>query len=298
MIIKTIERGDHMKKIFLITIALLLSTTILFAQSYDLTYNNTACLADGIKYATVVVTDVSTPSKKCFDINITLNGSAFTKGPNFGMQKFGFNYTGTIDSIAVSAPDFYTTKNEQQMDGFGTFDKVASATGIDRVSTLTLTVCGTADLTIEGCFSVHIADFILPANPANYCDECVSSAFFGNCDAVTKKPAPTEPCDETAITLSSFTAQAGKGSVTINWRTETEINNAGFNIYRAESIDGTIVKINGDVLIPAEGSGIQGASYQFIDTAMKNRFKTYLYILEDVEFDGDTELHGPISVAK
>ena len=289
--------GSHVRKILVITIALLLSTTSLFAQTYDLTYNNTACLADGITYATVVVTDVSTQSKTCFKITISVNESAFTEGPNFGMQKFGFNYTGTITSIEVSDPNFWTNLKEEQMAGFGRFDTVASTTGMYRVKSLTITVCGT-DLAIEGCYTAHIADFILPANSTNYCDECVTSAFFSNCGPVTKKPAPTEPCNNTAVTLSSFTAQAGKGLVTINWKTETEIDNAGFNLYRAESIDGSLVKINGDVLIPAEGSGIQGASYQFIDTAVKNRFKTYLYILEDVEFDGDTGLHGPISVTK
>ena len=91
-----------MKKILIITIALLLSTTNLFA--YDLIYNNTACLADGITYGTVDVTDVSTQSKTCFKVTITVNESAFTEGPNFGMQKFGFNYTGTITSIVVSDP--------------------------------------------------------------------------------------------------------------------------------------------------------------------------------------------------
>jgi hypothetical protein len=283
-----------MKKIFLITIAFLLSTTNLFAATYDLTYNNTACLADGITYATVVVTDVSANSKTCFEIKITVNESSFTEGPNFGMQKFGFNFTGTITSIDVSDPNFWTNVKEEQMSGFGPFDKVASTTGLYRVKSLTITVCGT-DLAIEGCFAAHIADFILPVDPTNYCDECVTSAFFGSCGPIEKKPAPTEPCGNTAIALSSLTAQRGKGSVTINWKTETEIDNAGFNVYRADLIDGSLVKINSS-LIPAQGTSTQGASYQFIDTAVKNRFKTYLYLLEDAEFDGDTKLHGPISV--
>ncbi len=40
-------------------------------------------------------------------------------------------------------------------------------------------------------------------------------------------------CTPTAITLSSFTAKPGNGSVTLSWTTETEIDNAGFNILRA-----------------------------------------------------------------
>ena len=52
--------------------------------------------------------------------------------------------------------------------------------------------------------------------------------------------------DPTAITLSSFNAKPGNHSVILTWVTETEIDNAGFNIYRAGA-DGEFVKINAEI---------------------------------------------------
>lgn len=80
-----------------------------------------------------------------------------------------------------------------------------------------------------------------------------------------------------------------------SWNAESEIDNAGFNLYRAESEDGEYVKIN-DSLIPAEGSPTQGASYQFIDENVQNR-KTYYYKLEDIDLKGISTMHGPVSAA-
>ena len=97
----------------------------------------------------------------------------------------------------------------------------------------------------------------------------------------------------TVINLSSFTATPKISKVIIQWSTETEIDNAGFNIYRAESVDGKYVKINND-LIPAEGTSTQGANYEFIDKDVQNR-KTYYYKLEDIDFKGKSTIHGPVT---
>jgi len=53
------------------------------------------------------------------------------------------------------------------------------------------------------------------------------------------------------------------------------------------------VKING-ALIPAEGSGTQGATYMFIDRNVSNR-KTYYYKLQDTDLEGKSTFNGPAS---
>jgi hypothetical protein len=53
------------------------------------------------------------------------------------------------------------------------------------------------------------------------------------------------------------------------------------------------VKINAS-LIPAKGSPTQGASYEFIDSAAKNR-TAYYYKLEDMDLNGKSTMHGPVS---
>jgi len=105
---------------------------------------------------------------------------------------------------------------------------------------------------------------------------------------------PVRGAGVTLINLSSFTATPSNRAVILNWATASEIDNAGFNIYRAESEDGEYIKINSS-LIPAEGSPTQGAMYQFIDEGVKNR-TTYYYKLEDIDLNGTSTMHGPVSV--
>jgi hypothetical protein len=96
----------------------------------------------------------------------------------------------------------------------------------------------------------------------------------------------------TIITLESFTAEPGNNQVILVWTTASEINNAGFNLYRAESADGEYVNVNNS-LIPAEGSPTQGASYEFVDEGVRNRI-TYYYKLEDIDLNGNSTMHGPV----
>jgi hypothetical protein len=98
--------------------------------------------------------------------------------------------------------------------------------------------------------------------------------------------------EPTAVTLASFTAEAGVGSVALAWETGTEIDNAGFNLYRATSPDGPWTKVNG-ALIAAEGDPVAGASYSFLDEGLAPG--TYTYKLEDVDLNGVATLHGPVS---
>ena len=97
----------------------------------------------------------------------------------------------------------------------------------------------------------------------------------------------------TLITLSSFTAKASNGRVKLEWVTETEIDNAGFNIWRADAENGEYVKLN-DEIIPAKGSETDGAKYVFTDNIAKNR-KTYFYKLQDIDVYGKSTFNGPVS---
>ena len=97
----------------------------------------------------------------------------------------------------------------------------------------------------------------------------------------------------TLITLSSFTITPSKRSVLFEWTTESEIDNAGFNLYRAEAENGEYVKINPS-LIPAKGSATSGATYQFVNENVRNRI-TYYYKLEDIDLSGKGTMHGPVS---
>lgn len=101
-------------------------------------------------------------------------------------------------------------------------------------------------------------------------------------------------CGETTIiSLASFRAVPSNAEVTLEWITESEIDNAGFNIYRSESEEGEYTRINTS-LIAAKGSPMQGAAYSFVDREVKNR-RTYYYKLEDVDLNGIATIHNSIN---
>ena len=90
-------------------------------------------------------------------------------------------------------------------------------------------------------------------------------------------------------------ATPSAGAVIVEWTTESEVNHAGFNVYRSENPDGPYVKLN-DTLVPASGDPIAGGSYVYTDATARPGV-TYYYKLEDVELHGTTSMHGPIEVA-
>jgi len=104
-----------------------------------------------------------------------------------------------------------------------------------------------------------------------------------------------DACEEpTLIQLSSFTAIPKSNKVLLYWSTDSEIDNAGFNLYRSTLEEGEYIKVNND-LISAQGSATEGTSYEFTDNDVKNR-KTYFYKLEDIDLNGTPTIHGPVNV--
>ena len=105
----------------------------------------------------------------------------------------------------------------------------------------------------------------------------------------------------TAVELRDFTATGEEMSVRLDWATTSEVDNLGFNLYRSESPDGGLMRINAD-LIPSTAPGsLEGAVYRYVDTGSElpsgqlTPNKEYYYWLEDVDIYGSTSLHGPES---
>ena len=70
------------------------------------------------------------------------------------------------------------------------------------------------------------------------------------CPLVNDICYPAAECEETLIKLSSFNVRPKANMVILAWATESEIDNAGFNLYRSESENGNYIKINNS-LIPS-----------------------------------------------
>jgi hypothetical protein len=83
--------------------------------------------------------------------------------------------------------------------------------------------------------------------------------------------------------------------VRVTWKTETEMNTAGFNLYRGASPQGPFdTKVNQDLISPSSDP-LTGKEYTYVDTTAQVG-ATYYYELQEVEQNGTVNRFGPISV--
>ena len=129
----------------------------------------------------------------------------------------------------------------------------------------------------------------------------LSSSFYGARDDLASPgfrmggPLP--------VALSSFRpVRMETGEVRIRWRTESELNNAGFNILRSETRDGDFSVINVKGIISGHGTSSEQHLYSYTDTTAKPNV-IYYYRIEDVSFEGvrqtlaTVRLKGEVSAA-
>lgn len=105
------------------------------------------------------------------------------------------------------------------------------------------------------------------------------------------------------VILSSFRAvRLATSEVRIEWQTESELNNAGFNILRSEHPDGDFKVINAAGLIPGHSTTGERHLYTYTDMTVKPNV-IYYYQIEDISFEGvyqtlaTVRLKGDVSAA-
>jgi hypothetical protein len=97
------------------------------------------------------------------------------------------------------------------------------------------------------------------------------------------------------VTLNNFTATPFQNDIRVHWKTASEVNNAGFHIWRAtgegwkEGDYEQIIRIT-DPLIPSKGTKVGGDPYSYIDSNVESGI-TYYYGLEDIDFNGQSTVH-------
>ncbi len=87
------------------------------------------------------------------------------------------------------------------------------------------------------------------------------------------------------VTLSSFKATRTANGGILNWITESEIDNAGFNILRSNTKTGEFEQINVK-LIKGAGTTSERSTYTWTDTTAKPN-TVYYYQIEDVSHAGE-----------
>ena len=91
------------------------------------------------------------------------------------------------------------------------------------------------------------------------------------------------------VELSHFRPARDKatGAVVITWATQSELNNAGFFIKRAQQRDGQFQVINA-TMIPGAGTTSEKQFYTYTDTTAQPNI-VYYYQIEDVSLDGNRQ---------
>ncbi len=102
---------------------------------------------------------------------------------------------------------------------------------------------------------------------------------------------------QVAVSLASFTAESRTGQVILEWVTESEHQNLGFQISRREGGEGHFLPLM-EELIPSTAGGHSPSrqSYQFIDCQVSPGLE-YQYQLQDIGFDGSRTVLGTVTVA-
>ena len=86
------------------------------------------------------------------------------------------------------------------------------------------------------------------------------------------------------VNLSNFRAEHTKAGVVLKWTTESEIDNAGFYIYRSETKEGEFKVLN-LTMIQGAGTTSERNEYAWTDTTAKPN-TVYYYRIEDVSHAG------------
>jgi len=154
---------------------------------------------------------------------------------------------------------------------------------------------GTGNIDADPMFGNPYSGYAYDLKPGSPCLNAGTSTGAPSTD-ILGRPRPNPPGSNPdvgayeqnadaslAVELSTFTATASVDGVTLHWRTESEVNNIGFGIYRSEEKDGNYTRI---AFVDGVGNSAMPIDYQFTDKKAEAG-KTYFYYLEYIDIAGE-----------
>ena len=178
------------------------------------------------------------------------------------------------------------------------YDAGVARAGMNDAESNVMPIFGTGDKKMKGADGIDAKYSWIPAvNTEREFKVTIKSTWFGDEDdygTPNNRPGMVLP-----VQLSFFRPTLEDGEVTVRWTTESELDNAGFNIYRSETRNGEYTQVNTDMI---QGAGTTGerSTYKWVDQTAKPGV-VYYYQIEDVSFAGErqalatTKLKGLIS---
>lgn len=97
-----------------------------------------------------------------------------------------------------------------------------------------------------------------------------------------------------AVDVAFFHASSEGHFVRLSWETFSEEDALGFNVYRAEGLEGPRVKLNSSTIAARFPGSYMGAAYELVDNTARPRI-THYYWLEAVDSGLGSVEYGPAS---
>ncbi len=109
---------------------------------------------------------------------------------------------------------------------------------------------------------------------------------------VTASDTDDQSLPVTMTEMSATTSQ--EQGIVITWRTESEVNTTGFNVYKSEAEQDNYKQLNLS-LIPGQGNSSSGYEYSYSDRDIREGL-IYWYKIIEIARDGAKQEYGPIRV--
>lgn len=149
----------------------------------------------------------------------------------------------------------------------------------------TVTFFNPETLTTDSSFYYIAFDISSGADRSHCVTACVQDSTYMGIDAPDCRDGNFPFCSSDAglpVEISRFEAFPGDRLIILEWTTQAEIDNKGFYIYRAISLDGDFSRVN-EELIPGAGNSYMPIDYEYTDEGLNNG-TTYFYKLLSVTY--------------
>jgi hypothetical protein len=114
--------------------------------------------------------------------------------------------------------------------------------------------------------------------------------------APSPSPVPTSSAAPSPAPSATASPSPGPLANTLKWSTASEVENFGYDVYRADKEDGPWVRINAKP-IPGAGTLDEPSYYQYVDTDI-DPTRGYFYYVESISLKGVREKFTPVIKAK
>jgi len=225
-----------------------------------------------------------------------------TPGPDYGMVT-----TGNVDGFSVSLDGTTWTSIESQTHSLNewylltsTYDGAKISIFVDGQLSNFSSASGIIQLDINVPLGIGV--WLRGGEPLYHFSGLIDDIRIYNralseCEVKSLYTGKNK-CNPNLVELANFTATPIQNDIRLDWKTTSERDTAGFFVWRGTPLtDGTctndssnyreIMQMSFD---NARGDLSKGATYSRTDSSVMSG-TTYCYLLEDVEFDGDSEFH-------